>query len=333
MARNLKGKWITIWNNYDNISYMKTITICGSMTFAKEMDKWKSLLQKHGFEVFVPGGLSDLSSYKESGSHEGAVRRKVDNDFINEHYRYIKQSDGILIINEDKNGISNYIGGNSLMEIGFAFTLNRDIFLLNPIPDVNHKSEIEAMSPIVIDNDVRKIIDYYNDLSKAYLSSESILKIKATSFGFRKMGIKCDVIGKKTTSGVNEQPQSIDESYSGAENRLVDLKNQIKNKPYEYLVSIEAGIENLHKKHNVHGHTVCIIEDNSGKRGVSITTEYEVPKEMTDLVPIPYADLGILVQEKFGIKNKDPYLYLSKGKISRGELMINTVVNAFVTIS
>lgn len=135
---------------------MKSVVICGSMKFAKEMQEWRILLEQSGFRVFVPGGLSDLKSYKESGSHKEAVKRKIENDYINEHYRFIKKSDGILVINHDKNDISNYIGGNTLMEIGFAFTMNRDIFLLNPIPDISYKSEIEAMNPIVINGEVKK---------------------------------------------------------------------------------------------------------------------------------------------------------------------------------
>lgn len=147
------------------------------------------------------------------------------------------------------------------------------------------------------------------------------------------MGIKCNVLGKKTQSKVTEQPSTIDETYLGAENRLEDLKKQIGTKKYQYLVSIESGIAHLHNKHNVHGFSVCIIENNKGKRGVSISTELEVPKTMTDLVPEPYADLGVLVQKKYGMENKDPYSYISSGKVSRDQLMINAVVNALAVLN
>lgn len=312
---------------------MKSVVICGSMKFAKEMHEWRIALEKYGFRVFVPEGLSDLKSYKESGSHKEAVRRKIENDYINEHYRFIKKSDGILVINHDKNDILNYVGGNTLMEIGFAFTMNRDVFLLNPIPDISYKSEIEAMNPIVINGEVKKIVSYYKQLPDTYLSSESVLKLSATSLGFREMGVKCNVLGKKTESKVAEQPSTIDETYLGAENRLADLKKQIGNKEYKYLVSIESGIAHMHNKHNVYGLSVCIIENSKGKRGVSISTELEVPKAMTDLVPEPYADLGVLVQKKYGMENKDPYSYISNGKISRDQLMIHAIVNALAVLN
>ena len=58
----------------------------------------------------------------------------------------------------DKNNIQYYIGGNTLMEIGFAHVLNQKIFLYNPIPEIPYyKSEIEAVKPIIINGDLKQI--------------------------------------------------------------------------------------------------------------------------------------------------------------------------------
>jgi len=70
----------------------------------------------------------------------------------------IKNSDAILICNFDRDGIKNHIGGNAFLEMGSAYVNNKKIFLLNPIPDESYKDEIEAMEPIVINNDLTKII-------------------------------------------------------------------------------------------------------------------------------------------------------------------------------
>lgn len=67
-------------------------------------------------------------------------------------------ADAVLVANYDKNNIANYIGGNTLMEIGFAHVLNQKIFLLNPIPDIAfYKTEIEAMKPIIVHGDLTLI--------------------------------------------------------------------------------------------------------------------------------------------------------------------------------
>jgi len=70
----------------------------------------------------------------------------------------IKKSDAILVLNYDRKGIKNYIGGNTLMEIGFAHVLEKKIFLMNPIPDIEYyRSEIEAVRPVIIEQDSDKI--------------------------------------------------------------------------------------------------------------------------------------------------------------------------------
>jgi hypothetical protein len=67
-------------------------------------------------------------------------------------------SDAILVCNFDKKGIKNYIGGNTLMEIGFAHVNDKKIFLYNPIPeDVPYVDEIKAMIDAVINNDLNLI--------------------------------------------------------------------------------------------------------------------------------------------------------------------------------
>ncbi|MDO8497020.1 MAG: DUF84 family protein [bacterium] len=308
------------------------ITICGSMRFANKMEDWRKKLIEKGFEVFVPGGIEDLNGYKEAGTTEEAVSRKISNDYIRSHYRYIQQSEGILILNYDKDDVSNYIGANSLMEMGFAFTQNRDIFLLNPAPDTRSRAEINAMQPIVINGEIDKIVEYYDNLPQVFLSSESKIKINSTSLAFREFDMRYRIVGFKTVSGINEQPFSIEETHLGAKNRLENLKELTNGKRAKYYVSIESGDAILHSDYNYFGLSVCMIEDEKDKRAVTIATDLEIPKELTDLVPSKYSDLGILVQDKYGIKNKDPYVYFTHGKITRDKLVLNTVVNTIACL-
>ena len=60
-------------------------------------------------------------------------------------------------MNYEKRGIKNYIGGNVFLEIGFAHVLGKKIFLLNEIPDMFYKDEIESMDPIVLKGNLNKI--------------------------------------------------------------------------------------------------------------------------------------------------------------------------------
>jgi hypothetical protein len=77
---------------------------------------------------------------------------------IRNHFDKIVWADVVLVVNYDKNNIPYYIGGNTFLEMGIAFFLEKKIFLLNPIPDVSYREEILGMKPIVINNNLNKIL-------------------------------------------------------------------------------------------------------------------------------------------------------------------------------
>lgn len=129
------------------------ITICGSLSHLKEMVSAKQALTKLGHKVELPHRSEQFlkqSDLKESTS----VKKK--NWYIKKHLDKIKKSDAILVINEEKNGIKNYIGGNTLLEMGFAFAFNKPIYILNPVPDIHYKDEILGLMPKVLNGDYSK---------------------------------------------------------------------------------------------------------------------------------------------------------------------------------
>lgn len=130
------------------------ISICGNMKFAQAMIEAKNTLEKMGHVVVVP---ANVERHADNTINIENKREKMELDLIRSYFEEIKKADAILVINKDKNNISNYIGGNSLIEISFAYVLHKKIFLLNPIPKINYSDEIEAMSPIIINNDLKKI--------------------------------------------------------------------------------------------------------------------------------------------------------------------------------
>lgn len=120
------------------------ITIVGSMKFH---DKYKEIKDKLGekYEVIIP--LAD-----EEYSKEDNPKKKSMEDFNDN----LEKSDAILVANYDKEGEPNYIGVNSLMEIGMAFNKHRKIFILNDIPE-NCKDELEAIRVIVLKGNVENL--------------------------------------------------------------------------------------------------------------------------------------------------------------------------------
>ena len=122
------------------------------MSFAKEMLELRDELTAMGHDIILPDGIeAHLAGTIDS------KKEKIATDAIRGHYQLIKKSDAILVPNYTKRGIENYVGGNALIEMGFAYVLRKKIYLLNSIPDINYRDEIEAVFPIVLNGDLTKI--------------------------------------------------------------------------------------------------------------------------------------------------------------------------------
>lgn len=141
------------------------IVICSSVSFAEDIMKAKKFLEERGDEVIIPHGLEDYMNDPELkkrasgwGTLEGA-ERKIRNDLIRDYYEKIKNSDAVLVINGDKNGIKNYLGGNSFLEMGYAHALRKPIYVLNPLPEELKVfyQELVAMQPTIINGDLSSI--------------------------------------------------------------------------------------------------------------------------------------------------------------------------------
>jgi hypothetical protein len=138
------------------------ITLCGSVKFADKLVEIYRELEKIGHQPMMHEEMFGIADGTAKELIDGIsmdhaeVKRK--NNFIRWWHDCIKSGDAVLICNFDKNGIKNYIGGNTLMEIGFAHVNDKKVFLLNPIPeDVSYADEIKAMVDEIIDGNLEKI--------------------------------------------------------------------------------------------------------------------------------------------------------------------------------
>lgn len=299
------------------------------MQFDAEMEAAASSLRGMGYETEKPN-IVEGHAYGVGEYLDANVLLK--RGFIDEHFRKIDRSDAILIVNHTKKDIEHYIGGNTLMEMTYAYSSGLDIFLLHPIPDMTYHDEIAALHPIVLDGDLSKVSDYFTHLPKVYISSESPVKHLAVSRGFRRAGIPVQTIAMPMPSGVQEQPSSMDETYEGALHRHEQLVKKAKTHTGDYLVTIESGIFTPRAEHNYFGCTTLVVEIN-GERHVGIDTDIEFPTQMTDKVPSQYKDLGALVQAEYGAKVSDPFPYLSNGRLNRVKIIENGLFNVIVQFS
>lgn len=137
------------------------VTICGSIAFYENMLDVKEKLEKLGHVVKLPPHEVKDENEKMIPVREYYSRRKAETDDTSWiwdrkeeamilHFKKVEWCDAIIVLNYDKNGIKNYVGANTLIEMGIAQYLKKKIFLLNEVPEINYKEEILGMKPIVI---------------------------------------------------------------------------------------------------------------------------------------------------------------------------------------
>jgi hypothetical protein len=124
----------------------------------KLVSDFKSRLESWGHEVLTaPYAESDQEEISRVLSDKSYIET-LKPSFMKEHLDNISRSDAILVLNFDKNGIKNYIGGNTFAEIIFAFYAGKKIFLLNPAPDMSiFGDELKAVNPTIINGDLSLI--------------------------------------------------------------------------------------------------------------------------------------------------------------------------------
>lgn len=133
--------------------------IGGSMTFAQEMKDAKKFLESSGFEVFVPldtehvildpDKKTDVEFMKELGVGRGDAE-------------LVAKSDVFVILNYPKHGIDGYVGPGAYRDLSVAWWLKKKIFFLFQYDENqnNHKYEMLGFEPIILDGDIKNILNH-----------------------------------------------------------------------------------------------------------------------------------------------------------------------------
>lgn len=146
------------------------ICICSSMAFYHQFSELKKKLEEAGHSVVAPelefetkgddtsvGAFFDRNGGVDAFPPDHDVWKKK-SKAITAHFRKIDSSDCILITNYEKKGIANYIGGNTFLEMGYAYGTGKSIYILNEFPKTSaYKEEMLGMQPIILDGDTSKI--------------------------------------------------------------------------------------------------------------------------------------------------------------------------------
>jgi hypothetical protein len=127
---------------------MKNIVLCGSMKVKDKIIERAKELEEMGYNVLLPiECMQGLDKLIASRAH---LDRVID-----------PNNEIILVINETKNGIENYVGANSFAEIAFAFYYKKRVYLLNDIYEP-YKDELVGWGVTPLKGDLSKIEETYS---------------------------------------------------------------------------------------------------------------------------------------------------------------------------
>ncbi len=146
------------------------ITICSSAAFYRQAVDVQDQLNKLDVDVIVPAtatrmkesGDFDVSHYKTWFADANDYHKKA--QLMRAHFEEVEKGDAILVLNYEKHGVDNYIGGNVLMEMAIAFWLNKPVFIMNEIPEESSfEEEIKGMGPILLHGDASTLPKLYKE--------------------------------------------------------------------------------------------------------------------------------------------------------------------------
>jgi hypothetical protein len=128
-----------------------------SKAFYGKIDSISKQLQKLGHDIVLP----NHSDEPETEARMWKIGKKVHARFKAEKFhqsrKKIKNIDAVLVLNFAKNGIENYIGGATFLEMYDAFMMGKKIFLWNDIPEGILYDEIHGFAPVVINGNLKLV--------------------------------------------------------------------------------------------------------------------------------------------------------------------------------
>jgi len=133
------------------------IFICCSKYIYPKVSPIKNELESRGHIITLPNSYENPMKEEEVKLLEPENHSKWKGEMLKLQIKKIENNDAILVLNMEKNGSKNYIGGATFLEIFKAWELGKKIYLWNPLPDTNLRDELNAFNPIIVHGDLSLI--------------------------------------------------------------------------------------------------------------------------------------------------------------------------------
>jgi len=161
---------------------------------------------------------------------------------------------------------------------------------------------------------------------KVVVGSTNPVKIEAVVSAIKQYYPDCEVIGKKVSSGIAEQPMSEEETVIGATNRAFAALED-----GDMGVGLEGGVTKI-------GGVLfecawCVVVDKDNRKGVGGGLYFELPRKVADKI-MTGGELGPIMNELTGeenVKEKSGAIGIfTKGKLDRKTAYVQLVTSALI---
>ena len=130
------------------------IFIVGSKYNFEKIPTIQKELEEAGHVITVPAGYADPYKELEVQKEGQDAFLEFKTRMLKEQGKRVEANDALLVLNFEKNGQANYIGGATFLEVFKAWELGKKIFFYNPLPIGILHDELVGMNPLVINGDL-----------------------------------------------------------------------------------------------------------------------------------------------------------------------------------
>lgn len=132
---------------------MKVFIAC-SKHFYSEIERVVEVLEEAGHEVSYPNSYDEPFAeerFRAMSSEEHIAWKGM---MMSRDKENIEPVDAVLVLNFEKKGIANYIGGATFLEVYKAWDLGKKIFFYNDLPNCSFTDELVGINPVVVNGDL-----------------------------------------------------------------------------------------------------------------------------------------------------------------------------------
>lgn len=133
------------------------IFICSSKHHYNKIPEIKKILERDNHTITLPNSFDNPFKEEELKKLSPEEHKVWKSKMLLKEKENIMPNDAILVLNYEKNGPANYIGGATFLEIFKAFELGKKIFFINSIPEGMLKDELTAISPVILNGNLELI--------------------------------------------------------------------------------------------------------------------------------------------------------------------------------